>query len=328
LSTHQPGPASWLRTLLYHRIQPLPPSRYDLAPDLVSATPDLFARHLRYLTRAYTPVAADELLAAIDRRHRLPPRAVLVTFDDGYTDFVDFAWPLLKHYRVPCVLFVSTGYASDPKRLFWWDALWQVLSRTPRHTVHLAPFGSLPLWSEGDRVRAYRIVSEWLKSLGALARPRVWSGLVDQLGVQPELSGGPAVLCWRQLRRLTDDGLIVAPHGRCHELLDQVNLATLVDEVEGARDDMVQHLGRCAPLFAYPNGNFDLRAVRALHAAQYRAGFTTTPGIDAIPPANPMLLRREQGRASVWRLALKLSRPLASWRAVRRPLPTGPIADS
>ena len=65
-------------------------------------------------------------------------------------------------------------------------------------------------------------------------------GLIEQLNVQPELTNGPAVHAWPELQRLADDQLTIAPHWRCHELLDQVDRATLASEVAGARDDVVQ----------------------------------------------------------------------------------------
>ena len=49
---------------------------------------------------------------------------------DASGDFASVAWPLLKQFHVPCVLFVTTNYASEPGRLFWWDALWQIVSAT------------------------------------------------------------------------------------------------------------------------------------------------------------------------------------------------------
>jgi peptidoglycan/xylan/chitin deacetylase (PgdA/CDA1 family) len=307
-----------LRTLVYHRIESASVRRSDLAPDLVSATPELFVRHLRHIARSYTPVGADELMAALDGKHRLPPGAVLMTFDDGYRDFEDIAWPLLKQFRIPCVLFVCTDYASRPDQLFWWDALWQILSRTGRDYLLLAPDRRLPLDSERARATAFVQLSKWLKSLVPAPRASVWQMLVEQLGVKPQLPGGRAVLDWQDLHRLADDGLTIAPHGRSHELLDRVSPATLELEVRGAREDVRRELGACAPLFAYPNGNVDARAIRALQQASYRAAFTTVGGLSSIPGSHPLALRRDQGRASLLRLALKLTRPLADLRTVTR----------
>jgi peptidoglycan/xylan/chitin deacetylase (PgdA/CDA1 family) len=312
---------AWLRTLVYHRVAPTYPTHPDLAPELVSATPELFARQLRHLTRFYAPVDAAEVLTAIDGNHRLPPRAVVVTFDDGYRDFADVAWPLLKESHVPCILFVSTGYASDPTRLFWWDALWQVISRTSKPAVELAGRGWLPIATEQDRRHAYRLCAESLKIKDAATRREMLAGLGERLNVEPQVTDRPPVLAWPELRRLVADGLTVAPHGRFHELLDQVDGPTLTNEVVGARDDVRQQLDTCPPLFAYPNGNFDARTTGALCGTGYRAAFTTIAGVDALPTRHPLLLRREQGYGSPAKIALKLAEPVAVWRTMRRPLP-------
>jgi peptidoglycan/xylan/chitin deacetylase (PgdA/CDA1 family) len=314
--------SSRLQTLLYHRVEPPRTGRPDLAPDLVSASPDLFERHLRHLARYYSPVGADEVLAAVNGRHGLPSRAVLVTFDDGYRDFGDFAWPLLKQYGIPCVLFVSTAYATDPARLFWWDALWQMVSRSREQRLRLLATDALPLVSEDARWRAYVIAAEWLKRQSEALRRETLMRLPSDLGVQPSLTYGPAVLSWKELQVLARDGLSVAPHSRTHELLDQVEPGTLRCEVSGARDDVTRQMGSCPPLFAYPNGNFNARAVGALTEAGYQAAFTTVGGLDQLPVRQPLLLRREQARGSLSRLAAKLNPFVAAWRSARKPLRT------
>src|SRR5688572_19329289 len=116
--------AMLLRSLIYHRIGD-PSDDSPLAPDLVSATPAELERQLSEVVTRYTPVGADDVVAAVTERRELPRGAVLVTFDDGYRDFAEIAWPILKKYSVPAVLFVSTAYPDCPGRMFWWDALWQ-----------------------------------------------------------------------------------------------------------------------------------------------------------------------------------------------------------
>src|SRR5438093_1211648 len=79
-----PNRPAVLRAMLYHRIEDPAAVHAELAPDLVTASPAQFDRQLRHLARAYHPIDAAELLAAVSGRHKLPPRAVVITFDDGY----------------------------------------------------------------------------------------------------------------------------------------------------------------------------------------------------------------------------------------------------
>ena len=246
-----------LRALMYHRIGESSGHDSPLAPDLVSATPDEFERQIAEVVSRYTPVGADEVVAALSQRHELPRGAVLVTFDDGYRDFAEIAWPILKRWSVPAVLFVSTAYPDSPGRMFWWDALWQGISRTDRLSVEMPGQQRFPLTSLAERCTASARLANWLKSLGADERQARLVDLLAALGVCPEWT--PAVSSWDQLRRLADDGATIAAHSRTHALLDQIDDATLRDEVIGCRDDLVREMGACPPLYAYPNGNFDLR---------------------------------------------------------------------
>lgn len=314
-----PGPATagggTLRALLYHRVQDPAAARPDLAPDLVSATPARFERHVRYLARHYTPVGAHELIVALGGRHTLPRRAVLVTFDDAYRDFREVAWPILTRYRVPAVLFVPTAFAQEPDRVFWWDAVWQALARTDQDQLLLPHRTALPLRTWRDRVAASRQLAEWLKTLTPSSRAAALATLHTQLGVHPEPPR--AVLSWAELRQLAQDGVAVAAHSRTHELLDQVDSGALQWEVAGSRDDLVRELGRCLPLFAYPNGNADARTPRTLRSAGFLAGFGTSPGPSDLRYVDPYRLRRDDGRASLPRLALRLLGPVNRTRALR-----------
>lgn len=309
---------STLRTLVYHRLEDPAIPRHDLAPDPVSASPALFERHIQHLARFYSPVGADEVHAALAGRHALPRRAVLVTFDDGYRCFLDIAWPILKRYGVPAVLFVPTAFVDNPSRVFWWDAVWQVLARTDRARVVLPDGTRRSLQSWDDRVAASRVAAELLKRLSPAARVAALQGLAEQLAVGPTPTR--AVLSWAELRQLADDGVTIAAHSQTHALLDQLDEAALAREVDGCRDDLVREMGTCPRLFAYPNGNFDERTVRALERAGFESGFTTIPGPSRLGTADPRALRRDDGRAGLHRFALRLAWPIAVLRQWRHPV--------
>ncbi|HXD58234.1 MAG TPA: glycosyltransferase [Thermoleophilaceae bacterium] len=97
---------SRLPILMYHRIASDGPEelrRYRLdAAD--------FERQLDHLRRGgYRGVTLEEWRVACERRRPLPGRAVMLTFDDGYSDFASSAWPLLKRYGFPGTVFLVAG---------------------------------------------------------------------------------------------------------------------------------------------------------------------------------------------------------------------------
>ena len=102
-----------LPILMYHRIAPLPGSERNR----YTVTPEAFDRQMRLLSEsdAYT-IRIEQWRNAMHSRHPLPGRPVLLTFDDGYQDFPEFAWPILRRYRFSAMLFIVAdriGQASD-----------------------------------------------------------------------------------------------------------------------------------------------------------------------------------------------------------------------
>jgi len=302
-----------LRVLFYHRVGDPRAEDLNLAPGLIATTPAGFERQVRHLSRAYHPVGCDEVLAALDGTHSLPPRAVLVTFDDGYRDFLDIAWPILRRYRVPCALFVSTAYVDDPRCLFWWDSVWQCLARTRRTTLVWSDEVSLPVTTLAERRIAWSWLISALKLVSPRERQRGVARLAETLGVAPEPAGG--VLGWNELRLLAAQGVAIGAHTRTHELLDQLDADALTWEIAGCRDDIARELARALPIFAYPNGNVSSAAVSTVGSAGYRLAFTTRPGLNEGWTSHPLRIRRDGHSTSLLRFALKLMSPVGRRRA-------------
>src|ERR1035441_6653350 len=107
------GPRYSLRCVLFHDVS-------DTESSFTSGLGGTIARKnfeaaLKFLTRNYTPVSLQEVLADSEGQ-RLPPRPVLVTFDDAYASVSEFAAPLCLMFGVPAVSFVN-GVCLDNRQL-------------------------------------------------------------------------------------------------------------------------------------------------------------------------------------------------------------------
>jgi peptidoglycan/xylan/chitin deacetylase (PgdA/CDA1 family) len=112
----QPSEARSLPILMYHRV----------APEGKEATarwrlhPDAFEEQLSHLREeGYTSIDFEQWRVASDRRRPIPPNSVMITFDDGYADFLDHAQPLLAKYDFQATVFVVTDLVGKSNR---WDA--------------------------------------------------------------------------------------------------------------------------------------------------------------------------------------------------------------
>jgi peptidoglycan/xylan/chitin deacetylase (PgdA/CDA1 family) len=74
----------------------------------IATPPDVFAAHLKWLSKRYDFVDLDAVL-----RGNLPKRPLLITFDDGYRSVLDIAAPMLKEHRAPGVFFLSERIIGD-----------------------------------------------------------------------------------------------------------------------------------------------------------------------------------------------------------------------
>jgi peptidoglycan/xylan/chitin deacetylase (PgdA/CDA1 family) len=104
------GPSYSLRCVLFHHISS---ARSPFTQGIgVSTAPEEFEAALRFFAEYYTPVRLEQVLEALDGRS-LPPRAVLVTFDDAYASVAEIAAPLCQRFDVPAVFFVNAAFIDN-----------------------------------------------------------------------------------------------------------------------------------------------------------------------------------------------------------------------
>jgi peptidoglycan/xylan/chitin deacetylase (PgdA/CDA1 family) len=102
--------------LMYHYIRINPVASDRLGYNL-SVTPADFAAQMQWLvTNGYHTVFPSELTAALTQGAPLPTKPIVLTFDDGYRDFYDQAWPVLKQYGLKASSAVITNFVDKGDR--------------------------------------------------------------------------------------------------------------------------------------------------------------------------------------------------------------------
>lgn len=278
-----------LRILDYHRVAELRDTPV-LDSRTVSATPEGFARQMEHLARFYSVVAMPEVLEAAEKGRRLPKRAVLITFDDGYADFADIAWPILKRLGLPATMFVPTAYPDHPERVFWWDRLYQAFAATLRVEINVPPFGRLPLLKAEERRQSLHALQSYLTTIAHGEAMELVDALCAELGLRCVRGG--SVLSWEQLRQLAKEGLTLGAHTRTHPIMTQITPERMRKEVQGSLEDLQREIGECLPIFCYPNGNHNDAVLAVLREQGIRLAFTTLPGSNELGSADPLRLHR------------------------------------
>ncbi len=276
-----------LRVLTYHRI--VEPGDGTVYPGVVSTTPRGFEQQLRALVSRFRVISLAEAVGAIRGRSALPPRALLLTFDDAYRDFAEHAWPLLRSRGLPAVLFVPTGFPGHPERTFWWDRLHRAFAAARREEPLRSAAGLLPLETPAARERSFRRVRDRVKELPHREAMELVARVCRAL--EPSPAEG-SVLDWDELRALAREGVALCAHTRHHPLLDRIRPDEVRAEVAGSLADLRREIGAVAPVLAYPDGRYAGSTLRTVREAGIEVAFTTHRGVNDLRSVDPLQLRR------------------------------------
>ncbi|WNG32421.1 polysaccharide deacetylase family protein [Archangium violaceum] len=265
-----------------------------------------FERHVSFLAREYRPVLLSELVAGLSGRAGLPPRAVALTFDDGYRNNLYLVAPVLARYGVPATFFITTGLVGTD-RWMWAYELEELFSRHPPDQVcracgdpAIARLGALGL---SPRVLMMACV-EYLKELPH----EMMLDIVERLRAAFPLpvNDENRFLSWDEVRELSRQGFEIGAHTHSHPILTRLPLEEVERELRSCRDTLEEQLGVRPTLFSYPNGATNAE-VTALASRYFEAAVTTRAGFCS--PASGLLeLPRIGAPVPVSELAFELSR--------------------
>lgn len=255
--------------LCYHRV--LPRAHDDPVSQLqrrrgTVVDLEVFKRQVSDIRRLFVPVTLDRYARWLDGHESLPENACLVTFDDGYRDFLDHAVPILSAARIPCVLFPTMCAAMGEDHLPV-DFLYAGLSLAEREKRLGA--AEIDDWISGDRKRAFVRASRDEQRKMLLEAELVCTTLPL-----------PRYLAESELAALPHDLVALGGHGDRHELLAGRGLEWQRRELRRVRFWLERlNNGRpdCPSVFAYPNGTHDPAAVGAAIEAGFDAAFSVSP---------------------------------------------------
>ncbi|MGC5698731.1 polysaccharide deacetylase family protein [Pseudomonas sp. NFXW11] len=238
-----------------------------------------FEQLLQWLRRHFHCVPLQQLLEfpGADR-----PRLAL-TFDDGWRDNAELAYPLLERYEVPASIFLSTDFIGSHQG-FWWEAigetLWQQADspgakplREQLQALDLAPPEAL-LRRGVDPARS-RALGAYLQRLKTLA-PQTLQTLADSCPA----TAAPHALDWAQVQRLERSGLVrFGPHGASHGILTGLDGSALRADLQRSHQALQEHCQAPLGVYCYPNGDHSPQVRAAVAELGYRFALGTQPGL-------------------------------------------------
>ena len=261
--------------LLYHQV-----TEWGSDPWALNVKPLHFAEHLDVLQQHANPVRLQDLTQALLKGKKLPPRSVVVTFDDGYADNLYNAKPLLERYDIPATIFLITGYIGH-EREGWWNELDRLVLQpgTLPETLNLQVNGRAYRWELGEaahysphsyqghrywraweevsgpRQALYRSLYDLLYLMAEDERREVLDDLLTWAGAKPVSRKTHRFLSLQEVATLPQGELVeVGAHTVTHPTLSALPVASQRDEIQQSKNRLEEVVGHPVTSFAYPYG--------------------------------------------------------------------------
>jgi len=243
--------------------------------DGMVVTEATFARLLEYLQGEFRVISFEALFAEERQIDRSKPRCLL-TFDDGWKDTYTRAYPWLKKFGMPAIVFLATG-AIESRRGFWVEEL-KRLWRMPDARVKLKSDLRRLAGQGGDELGELEQAVEWLKHMPTETRDSFLAQLIPQELKNAEPDPVDCMLSWNEVLEMSRAGIAMGAHTVTHPLLTFENVDTVERELRVSKSVVEEKTGKSAPALAYPNGDWNEDVRRCAEQAGYRCAFTTRPG--------------------------------------------------
>lgn len=220
----------------------------------------IFRQLVSFVTREFQVVPLLEIARWLRGDADLPPRALAITFDDGYRNVLTHAAPVLREFGAPATVFVTTDFVFE-QRALWPDRLLSALASTNEKQLTLqADSAAWAIENESARVQAYYDLCRLLKIVSDSQRSTRVDEVVQALGFhgQPwDAWDGFAPLAPEDLPKLLESGIDVGSHTCSHPIITQCADEQMGNEVRCSKELIEGATGVPCTSFAYPNGTED-----------------------------------------------------------------------
>jgi peptidoglycan/xylan/chitin deacetylase (PgdA/CDA1 family) len=261
-----------ITVLTYHRIRPdQPGAQPPFDEDVFGPTQACFEQQMTWLKSHLTVLSETELLEMIGRKNPAKGHFAVVTFDDGYRDNYELAWPVLRHLEIPAIFFISPAL-TDQRRLGWWDVIAYLVKQSAKSQVEIR-----------GEVASIRELHGWMKSLPAAETKNLIETLsqITEVPLPSSELQSSQLMTWEQIIEVSQNGIAIGSHTHTHRVLATLDEDQQQWELRESKAALERRLGLPVRTLAYPagrNGNFTGASERIAEECGYEGAFSFHSG--------------------------------------------------
>lgn len=266
--------------LLYHGVEDPVRHKFDHTGKMF-VSPKMFEKQICFLKNHFNIISLSDVVSHIHNRIPFPPKTIAITFDDGYKNNYQHAYPILRLYRVPFTIFLTTGYIGNRKKV-WWHHLQEIVNYCEekisiRIGSRILEFDLSVL---SDKRRLFSEVRRLILSFPD-QEENFLRYLQSKTGFSTKPEGNGPFLSWKDVQKLAMDPLVeLGSHTISHPPITRLSKVTLEHELIRSKETLEEAVQSRINFFAYPYGNYKAprSLVRSIRAAGYQCALTALPG--------------------------------------------------
>jgi peptidoglycan/xylan/chitin deacetylase (PgdA/CDA1 family) len=255
----------------------------------------LFEETLVLASKYFNFVSIDEAQAMLRGQIPLKRNSCVITFDDGQLNNVKLALPILRKYKIPVVLYLTTAGLERPKP-FWFDRLDYAIQQSGIHGQIIEVGSTRIVVDQSSRENMASSLAQLTKSLKEeYISDTSFQHAVEEVIRKLEMASGKSLIdvydgdLWSSLMSKQDvldcmqeDDVTIGSHTINHVRLSLADDDELVKEVTESKKILEGLMERPCYHFCYPNGDWDSKSMRAVEEAGYTTAVTTDPGCNQV----------------------------------------------
>lgn len=228
---------------------------------------EVFEGLIKYISKNFSVVGLEDVYGL----SRTGKPKIVITFDDGYKDFITNALPVLKKYQVPSVHGIVYNCAEMNGQIWTqrYFNLFQALLKSGQNklTIKLSIGDFSFLNTEKEILKISKYIFSKLLFMDYKKREVIIEELVKQLNVLPQEE---KMMNWDDIIESSHHRVEIASHTMSHDVLnDAIDEKDLLKEVSDSRIMIGQKVGKEVRTLAFPNGIYSTKVVNLAEQAGY-----------------------------------------------------------
>ena len=251
---------------------------------ILEITPEFLEAMIGEMRRMEIDLISLDEMAQRLKRGDTGRRFVCITFDDGYRDNKQFAYPILKAHKVPFAIYVPSSFITRSGEL-WWLALETLIASNNEISLDMDGARRLfSLRSTEEKEDAFAEIYWWLRSQSSdLVIRNTMRVVCGRYGVDVRLFCDELCMTWSDLAELAADPLVtIGAHTVNHPFLAKMPIEKAREEIENGAQALMVRLGKRPQHFSFPFGDAESAGPREFALAAelgFQTAVTTRPGV-------------------------------------------------